>query len=157
MQRYREIAAAPCRTTIEAWAVVSQLLADTIDRSPYIDRHDVDAALELARPAGLLLIAGGHLDKTPIVLLCGAVHLSITTVSGEAALTLEENLNPVLGAASASEWTLYLPTPDPVASEVRRIASSSPHLSIKEPPASASKTAQAEAVSLDRDALLRRK
>jgi hypothetical protein len=157
MQRYREIAAAPRRSTNEAWGVISGLVADTLDRSANIARGDVEAALDLARPAGLLLIAGGHLDRAAIVLLAGSVHLSITTVSGEAALSLEENLSAVPGGADASEWTVYLPTPDPIAAEVRRIASGSPHLSAKEPPSSSSENSKSEAATLDRAAFLRRK
>ncbi len=157
MQRHREIAAAPLRSTPEVWKIVSQLVADTLDRSPEISRRDIEATLEIARPAGLLLIAGGHLDKAPMVLVAGAVHLSITTVSGDAALQLEENFNPVPGAAGTSEWTLYLPTPEPVSSEIRRIANGCPHLSAKEPPGSTSATAKSESIVLDRDAFLRRR
>ena len=70
-----------------------------------------------AAPAGRMLIAGGHLDRHPLTLIAGLVHCEITTVSGTAALTAEENLNPVPGAAAAATFTIYLPSPEPLASE----------------------------------------
>jgi hypothetical protein len=123
-------------------------------RSPQVDRAEVDDALAAARPAGLALIAGGHLDRQPIVLVGAPVHLSVTTVSGDRALTLEENTD-VPGGASIDEWTLYLPTPEPLGVSVRAVAATHPRLSSDEPPAEAEPAAQAASL-LDRDALARR-
>ena len=39
-------------------------------------------------------------------------------MSGTAALTAEENLNPVPGAAAAETFTIYLPSPDPLGAVV---------------------------------------
>jgi hypothetical protein len=157
MQRRREVAAAPERTTSETSETISDLIRDSLARAEKIDLTDVDGALATARPAFLALIAGGHLDTHPLVLVAGALHLSMTTVSGDGALTLEENLAAVPGgaSASASDWTLYLPTPDPLGPMVTKVAESHRNLSVGEPPA---ETASAEAASslVDLDALARR-
>jgi hypothetical protein len=39
-----------------------------------------------------MLLAGGHIDRHPLTLIAGLVHCEITTLSGTAALTAEENL-----------------------------------------------------------------
>jgi hypothetical protein len=41
MLRRRDIAASPARRADEAWAIVVELIADTLDRSTAIDRTDV--------------------------------------------------------------------------------------------------------------------
>jgi hypothetical protein len=137
VQRRRTIAAAPERRASETWEVISALVADTLDRSASITRGEVVAAMETAAPAGRMLVAGGHLDAHSVVLVAAPVHLSITTVSGVAATTLEENLEPVPGGATATAWTIYLPTPDPLGDAVRAVAAGSPHLSAEEAPADA--------------------
>ena len=103
MQRRRQVAASPERTTSETAETISELIRDSLARADKIDLADVDEALATARPAFLALIAGGHLDAKPLVLVAGALHVSITTVSGDRALTLEENLAAVPGAASATD------------------------------------------------------
>lgn len=157
MQRRRQIAGSPERTTSGTAETVSELIRDSLARAEKLDLADVDDALAKARPAFLALIAGGHLDKNALVLVAGALHLSITTVTGDAALSLEENLAAVPGAASATEWTLYLPTPDPLGALVKEIANSHSCLSADEPPTdSADASEQASAAALDLDALARR-
>ena len=145
MQRRRTIAAAPERQASETWGVISGLVADTLDRSPSITRDEVAAAMAAAAPAGRMLVAAGHLDTHPLVLVAGPVHLSITTASGVAATTLDENLQPVPGAATATVWTVYLPTPDPLGDAVRAVVAGSPNLSAEEPPADAALTSAAAA------------
>lgn len=154
MQRRRQVAAAPERTTSETAETISELIRDSLARADKIDLADVDDALAKARPAFLALVAGGHLDTNPLVLVAAALHLSITTVSGDGALTLEENLAAVPGAASATEWTLYLPTPDPLGGMVKDVADSHPNLSVDEPPGDSA--AEEASAALDLDALARR-
>lgn len=155
MQRRREVAAAPARTTSETSKTISDLIRDSLARAEKIDLTNVDGALAKASTAFLALMAGGHLDTHPLVLVAGALHLSMTTVSGDGALTLEENLAAVPGTASASDWTLYLPTPDPLGPMVTKVAESHRNLSVGEAPA---ETASAKAASslADLDALARR-
>jgi hypothetical protein len=157
MQRRRQIAASPERATSETAETISDLIRDSLARAEKLDLGNVDDALAKARPAFLALIAGGHLDTNALVLIAGALHLSITSVTGDRALTLEENLAAVPGAASATEWTLYLPTPDPLGAMIDAIAKSHSCLSADEPPAdSADTSGQASAAALDLDALARR-
>jgi hypothetical protein len=156
MQRRRQIAAAPHRTTSESVGAISDLIRDTLTRSDKLEETTIDDALATAKPALLALTAGGHLDDEPIVVVAGQMHLSITTVSGDGALTLEENLDAVPGAASASEWTLYLPTPAPLTEMVGAVAKKHPNLSSDEPPEDAKAPADRSAAAVDLDALARR-
>ncbi len=83
-----------------------------------------------------MLIAGGHLDRHPLTLVAGLVRCEITTVSGTAALTADENLNPVPGAAGAATYTIYLPAPGPLAAVVANAVAGHPRLSDGQPAAS---------------------
>ena len=123
------------RSASDTWDVVSQLVIDTIAVSASVTEKDAEAAMHAAAPVGRMLIAGGHLDRTPVVLIAGAVHCEITTVSGTSALRTEENLNPIPGAATATTFTIYLPTPEPLTGLVATVAATHPRLSAEVPPA----------------------
>ena len=99
MQRHRDIAAAPRRPASATWQAITDLMADTLDRSPNITRREVENVLLTARIAGLPLVAGGHLDTHSITLIAGQVNCTIGTVSGTGALSLDENLGPIPGGA----------------------------------------------------------
>jgi hypothetical protein len=133
--RYRTIAAAPVRSASETWQVITGLVADTISTAAVLSPSEAEQAMAVAAPAGRMLIAGGHLDRHPLTLITGLVHCEITTVSGTAALTAEENLNPVPGAAGAETFTIYLPTPDPLEAVVSAAAAGHVGLSSAAPPA----------------------
>lgn len=158
MQRHRQIAAAPERGTSETWEVLAELIAATLERAKQIDRTEVVRALETVRAVGIMLIAGAHTESQPIVLRAEPVDLSITTVSGDGALTLDENLEPVLGATTATNWTLYLPDPEPVTDAVRAAVAKVAHVMAGTAPESTQKSAMASTGGdvLDREALLRR-
>ena len=153
MLRWRQVAAAPQRRADEAWAAIVDLIADTLDRSPVIDRPDVVAALAVVETVGPLLVAGRHLETQPLVLVADPVRVSIYTVSGVAALDLEENLAPVAGGASASAWMAYLPAPAPLEADVAKAVKGSSHLSVDKPPDGTIKAAAAGGGLLDLDAL----
>src|SRR4051812_33856486 len=129
MQRRREIAAAPERSASETVTTIDDLLRNTLMGSAEVELGDVDSALNAPRPALLALVAGGHLDRHSLVLVAASLHLSVTTVSGDRALVLDENLATVPGAAGATIWTLYLPTPDPLAATVTAVAKQHSRLS----------------------------
>jgi hypothetical protein len=133
VQRRREIASSPQRSAGEAWRVITELVAVTLERSPNIDRPTVDATMEAAGGVGRMLIAGGHLESSPIIVVAGQLWLEIVTVSGDRALTIEENLNPVPGAATADDWTVHLPADGPLAKVVKDLAKTDDHLSSDEP------------------------
>jgi hypothetical protein len=152
MLRYRTIAAAPVRSAPATWQVITSLVADTIAASAALSVSEAKQAMSVAAPAGRMLIAGGHLDRHPLTLVAGLVHCEIATVSGSAALTLEENLSLVPGAADAETFTIYLPSPDPLGPVVAAAAAGHSRLSDAAPPA-APKTAASSAPLIDLDAL----
>lgn len=159
MKRHRDIAAAPQRSAAVTWQVIICLVADTLERSPRIDRAEVEAVMRAAAPVGRHLVAGGHLDRQPLTLVAEPVYCTITTVSGTAVLSLEENLNPIPGGASAETFMVYLPAPAVMAQAVKEIAKTSPHLSADTPPepAGVATAASANGGGLDLAALARRK
>lgn len=161
MRRHRDIAAAPSRSATATWQAITDLVADTLDRSPHIDRADVESVMATAAVVGRPLVAGGHLDQHPLTLVADPVHCTIRTVSGTGALSLEENLNPIPGGGQATGFMLHLPTPDPLEGVVRVTAERSPHLSADPPPDLASHLEAGDGDVLgglvDLEALARRK
>jgi hypothetical protein len=153
MLRRRDIAASPVRSADEAWTVLVELIADTLDRSAAIERADVLDALGVAGIIGPRLVAARHLEKSPVVLV--PVHLSIYTVSGVEAISIEENLGPVPGGSSASTWRVHLPAPEPLNADIMAAIAGSDHLTTETPPSAAVKST-ASAELLDLDALARR-
>lgn len=149
MQRRRDLAGSPVRSASEVWTTLSQLVVDTVTRSPHIPESQVSTALTAAAPAGMMLTAAGHLEHDAIVLIAGDLHLSIGTVSGDKAFSVEENLDPVPGAADAREWTLHLPTPEPIGASISALVSGVAHLSTEAPSTtdSSAKSASASAAS----------
>lgn len=156
MKRHRKIAAAPERTTSESATVISDLIRDTLTCSEKLDSATIDDALVTARPALLALTSGGHLDRDPLVVVAAQLQLSITTVTGDGALMLEENLDAVPGAASEEDWTLYLPPSPPLGALVESIASGHPNLSAEAPPKNVEQSSHPNLAAVDLDALLRR-
>jgi hypothetical protein len=161
VQRHRDIAAAPQRGAAATWEAITRLIADTLGRSAVINRTDVETAMRAAAPVGRHLVAGGHLDRQPLTLIAEPVYCTISTVSGTAALSLEENLNPIPGGASAETFTIYLPAPAVLAQAVKDAAKASPHLSADAPPEPAGEATPARAGArvdvIDLDALARRR
>ncbi|MEV6963885.1 hypothetical protein AB0M47_02140 [Hamadaea sp. NPDC051192] len=81
------------------------------------------------------MIAAGHLEAAPMVLVSGSLHVSITVATGAAVSSAEENLNPVPGGASATtDWMLYLPNPVSFSTPLASAVSQSSHLSVATPP-----------------------
>ncbi len=145
MQRHRQVAAAPQRRASETWNAIAELVVATLDRSPHIAASDVSAAMEAVGSVGRVLVAGGHLDKYALVVVADPVYLNITTTSGVAATNLNEDLGPVPGGATSTEWTIHLPTPDPLGDAVRSAVSGVSHVSADDPPGeSMSKSSPAE-------------
>lgn len=134
MLRYRTVAASPLRSATATWQVIANLVTETLAKAASLSIADAEEAMSVAAPVGRLLIAGGHLDRHAVTLIAGAVHCEITTVSGTEALTIEENLNPIPGAAEATTFTIHLPTPEPLQAAVeaaakghRRLSTAGPH------------------------------
>ena len=100
MKRHRTFAAAPVRSAADAWRVVSGLLSQTLERSPAIPDGSVATELDILHGLGPALIAGGHLESNGLVLVDIGLHLTILVVTGDAAIRVDENLNPVPGGAN---------------------------------------------------------
>lgn len=158
MLRTRIIGAAPRRGPLETWEIISSLVADTLDQSDAIDGPSVLAVLSAADKAGLPLVAGGHLEKHPIVLVAPPVHLSIFTLSGDEALSFDENLSPVPGGASSKTWKVHLPSVDPLVSVVSDAVKESEFLTDSPLPDSVDERSAMTASRsvIDRDALAKR-
>jgi hypothetical protein len=155
VQRHSTIAGAPERSAGEAWEIITALVADTLERSDAIERAVVEAAFAHADGIGRMLIAGGHLETHPLVIVAGTLWLEIRTVSGDDALTLEENLNPVPGAAEAQDFVIFLPSPAPLATFVKDGVEGVDHLSADEPTAPSESDADGRAAAIDETALAR--
>jgi hypothetical protein len=148
------VAASPVRSASSTWSVIADLVADTVAQSSVLSRDEAVQAMSAAEAVGRMLIAGGHLHRHPITLVAGKVHCEITTVSGTAALRLEENLNPIAGAAGADDFTIYLPSPAPLQEQVKAAADGHTRLSDAAPPAAETKAASSGPL-IDREALRR--
>lgn len=155
MLRRREVAAAPQRSASETWQAITRLVIDTLETSPHINTADVESMQLAAGPIGKILVAGGHLDRACLTLVAGSVHCEFSTISGADALRLEENLGPVPGGASATDFTLYLPSPAPLESAVKAAAQSHDHLSAAAPPEPTSAEAASSGPLVNLDALRR--
>ena len=156
MERRRTIAASPVRSAVQAWQVVTTLIADTLERSPAVPEGSVAEELSALDGLGPALIAGGHLESKGLVLCDVGLHVTVTVLTADAALGVTENLNPVPGGASAGEdWMLYLPLPGPLDASVEAAAKRSAHLSVGEPPKSAPAAKKSEIAAIDLDALRR--
>ena len=159
MKRRRTIAAAPVRSAAAAWQVVSTLLADTLERSAAIPAGSVVQQLAPLEGVGPALIAGGHLETRGLVLVDVDLHLTVAVLTADAALSVDENLNPVPGGASATtEWILYLPDAGPLNSSIAVVVKNSSHLSAGPAPSSppAAKSADRSTTTLvDVEALRR--
>lgn len=153
MQRSRTIAAAPVRSADEAWRVVVTLLAQTMERSPAIETGSVAKELAALDGLGPALIAAGHLGSNPLTLVDGDFSLDIRVETGDAALGVEENLNPVPGGAQLDdEWILHLPTPTPLVSVIETAVAGSDHL-VAGKPSNANNAAAKTSEVLDLDAI----
>ena len=139
MERIRAIAGAPIRSAGEAWQMITTLLTDTLERSPAVPAGSVAAALAPLKGLGPALIAGGHLEQKGLVLVDGSLHVTILVMTADAALAVEENLNPVPGGATATDgWKLYLPAVEPLNKSISAAVDNSKHLSAAAAPAAAS-------------------
>jgi hypothetical protein len=158
MERTRFIAAAPVRSASEAWQVVTILLAETLERSSSIPTGSVSKELAPLKGLGAALIAGGHLENKGLVLVDKDMHLTIRVLTADAALNVEENLNPVPGGASATDaWVIYLPPAGPLDNAVKTAVKKSSHLSADQPPTSApaERSVNESSSPIDIDALRR--
>jgi hypothetical protein len=154
MQRRRTLAGPPVRSATEAWGAVAQLLTNTLTVSTSVSELEVAAALAPLAGLAPALIAAGHLERAPLVLVDAAMHLSISVATGTAALELEENLNPVPGGASStSTWVLHVPCPPTFAAGLNAVISGEGRLTLAPAPDGATSQASAPGALIDLTAL----
>jgi hypothetical protein len=134
------------------WTTVAELVRDTLAPAAEIDESDAHETVMAVLDVGRVLVSAGHLDHEALTLIAGPLRLEITVVSGTDATTLSENLNTVPGAASASDWTLYFPTPESVGEWVADAVAVSPRLKAEGPPALKESAQAAVSGSSDIDA-----
>lgn len=141
MQRRRTIAGSPIRSASDAWRTAVSLISNTLERSDAIDAGSVAVELACLDGLGPALVAGGHLQDKGLVLVDEGLHLTIVLPTADAALDIDENLNPVPGGAGATkDWTLYVPDVEPLATALSDTAAKSSHVSLKTPPSEESKS-----------------
>jgi hypothetical protein len=136
MARHRYIAGSPARTAGETWATISTLVSGSLGKSSSITESAVTMVMNDLSPAGLALVASGHLQKHPLTVVAEPLYLTIATVEGEEAFSTmdEENLNPVPGAGTATTWKVYLPSPIGLNDLVAEVVAGNEHASADSPP-----------------------
>ena len=151
MERHRDIAASPARTVGATWDAITDLVAETLGRSPMIDSAVVRQAFGSIAPGGQALVAAGYLDKLRITVVASQLRLTIGTVSGEAAFRAleDEPVGPVPGATTAEFWTAYLPSPDGLARLIEEVVEGIANISTAEPPTEAADAKSPSSMSFD--------
>lgn len=153
MNATRIIPGRPIRSGDQVADAVVDLVASTLESTPHIDNAGVRAELSEALPALALLGSGGHLCGDQLVLAAAELRLVIQIPVGEEALAATENSAAPRGAASARDWTLYLPAPAGLAALVDAAAAACAHLSTAAAPtapAHAEATAAGSGIDLTR-------
>lgn len=154
MLRRRAIAGSPVRNSTEAWSAAVNLIVDTLGRSPHLDEGPIRTELLATASIGPRLVAGGHLDSQPVVLVTENLHLSITITSGAEAFALEENLAAVPGGAAATDWTVHVPTPATLTDAISDAIKGCDHLTTTSAPAISTKSAAVDLIDLEALALM---
>lgn len=134
MQRTRKIAGTPVRPAADAWATVKTLLADTLERSREVPDGSVATALGPLDGLASTIAASGATADAPFTMIAGDLHLEIYIVRGDDAFTIEENLAPVPGGASAPvTWVLYIQPPAHLVDAVATAVDDAEHLKVGKP------------------------
>lgn len=156
--RTRTIKGSPQRSASAAWAELERMVLETLAPAGAIADTDVVAAFSALRTVGPTLVATGVLSDRPVVLRALPLQLEITVSLGNAALTGDENLGKVPGAATADAWTLYIPDPEPYTTQVQDAVAAHDALRAGRAPAAPAPVAAgavAGGAAVDADALRR--
>ena len=153
--RARTIKGSPERSASAAWAEIDRMIAETLAAAPAIDDAAVRAALDALSPLGPMLVAGGVLASHPVILRALPLQLEITVTLGNAALSGDERLGKVAGAATATEWGAYVPDPEPWAAQVRAAVAGHTALHAGAAPAEPAPASAVAAAAIDPLALRR--
>lgn len=154
--RTRTIKGSPERTASAAWQELARMVHETLTAASGLDEQEVEAALEDVAGVGRILIAAGVLREQPVVLCALPLQLEMRVSMGNDALKGEEKLGKVPGAATAADWTLYLPDPEPYRSQVHVATGAHPRLAAGPvPPEPAASLSDRTGAQIDPDALRR--
>ena len=137
MKAIRTVPGRPVNDSSSTTARIIKLVAETLDRSPSLDVDAIRVELDAAETALGLLAVGGHLRRGELVLVTSGLRLRIDVPVGEDALAATEHTDPPRGAASADAWILHIPVPDTLATIVRAVSKSCPHVSVEPAPTEA--------------------
>lgn len=152
--RARTIKGSPERSASAAWAEIDRMLAETLAPAA-IGVDDVRDGLDALEAIGPMLVAGGVLVDSPIVLRALPLQLEIKVALGNAALSGDEGLGKVPGAATATDWAVYVPDPEPWSAQVRAAVAAHTRLHAGAAPAEPAAAAVTAAATIDIDALRR--
>jgi hypothetical protein len=156
--RTRQIGASPRRPAGDAWQTGKDLIVATLERSSQIVTGTVAPALAPLDGVATALIAAGHLDSRPMALVDGDLHVDLQFINGDASFTVEENLAPIPGGATATtNWKVYVNPPTHLAAVVDAACAGSAHLVRGTAPAAVESTSSSRQGSweIDPDALRR--
>lgn len=155
--RTRTIKGSPERTASAAWQELAHMVRETLTAASELDEKEIDTALDDVAGVGRTLIAAGVLREQPVVLRALPLQLEMRVSMGKDALKGEEKLGKVPGAATATDWTLYLPDPEPYRSQVHAATDAHSRLAAGPAPAEPATASLSEhtAAHIDPDALRR--
>lgn len=152
----RTIPGRPIRSGTNVAEAIVDLIASTLDASPQIAAENVRSELAEALPALAILASGGHLVEGALVLTAADLRLVIKVPVGEAAFAAAEDIAAPRGAATATGWTLHLPTPAGMAALAESAASACTHVTIDPPPTAAARPEATTGAGIDLTRLLDR-
>lgn len=153
MKATRIVPARPVNDGETVAAKATDLIALTLNRSPYLDARAIRDELAPAQAALALLASGGHLRRGELVLVAPGLRLRVDVPVGEDAIAAEEDTDIPRGAGTATTWMLHLPEPEGLASMVLSVAGACPHVSTDPAPEDAPEASTqkvAETIDLSR-------
>ncbi|MCV7051737.1 hypothetical protein H7H82_14230 [Mycobacterium heidelbergense] len=113
---------------------MKDLLVDTLERSSDVPAGSVATALLPLDGLAPTIAASGAAAETPFILVAGDLRLEIYIIGGDEAFTIEENLAPVPGGASApNTWALYIQPPGHLLGVVTGAVKDADHLKVGPP------------------------
>ncbi len=138
MKTHRTLAASPIQSASHAWQKLKEFVVNTLESSARIPLGSVHTELNPLDRLGPALVAGGHLENKGLVLCGNDLHVTMTTLTADAALDAPQDIEPMPnGIEVGNEWTLYVPLPGALDAHVENAVSQSDHLSVATPPKNA--------------------
>lgn len=131
------------------------MIRETLTPAQAISDDDVTNAVAALSGVGPMLIAVGVLTERAVVLRALPLQLEITVGLGTTSLNGDERLGKVTGAATAEDFTIYVPDPEPYTAQVNEAVAGQVALVAGKAPAEPAATATVSIAKIDADALRR--